>query len=270
MRRFTFTRSLRRRTTALSAVAILIAIAAIAAIAAPSAQAAPYPEYPYAATDYTEPFRGQFHFSPQSGWMNDINAPLYYHGVYHLFYQHNPHGLYWDTMHWGHATSTDLVHWTQQPIALEPGTHNATLFSGAGWVDIDNVTGLKTGADDPILLFTNTNGVSIAYSTDGARTFQMYNGGAKVISIRYESRDPKVIWDAARNRWVMVLLGQRRRQRRQVLQLDEPARLDLPRRVPRRLALRVPRPLPTAGRRRTPRTRSGSCRTPAASTSSAR
>lgn len=204
MRSFAVKRPLRRRTTLLSAVVIL---AVIAAIAGPTAQAAPYPEYPYDATDYNEPFRGQFHFSSQGGWMNDVNAPLYYKGAYHLFYQHNPHGLSWDTMHWGHATSKDLVHWKQQPIALEPGTHNATLFSGGGWVDTANVTGLKTGADAPILLFTNTNGVSIAYSTDGARTFRMYNGGAKVISTPFESRDPKVFWDAARKRWGMVLWG---------------------------------------------------------------
>ncbi|NUR93843.1 MAG: hypothetical protein HOV67_01155 [Kribbellaceae bacterium] len=164
-----------------------------------------YPEYPYAATDYSEPFRGQFHFSPQNGFMNDINAPLYYRGVYHLFFQHNPHGLGWDSaVHWGHATSTDLVHWTQQPISLEPGVQNATLWSGSGWVDVNNVTGLKTGSDDPILLFTNTDGVSIAYSTDGAKTFQLYNGGAKVITDPVESRDPKVQWDPQHNRWELV------------------------------------------------------------------
>jgi fructan beta-fructosidase len=192
-------------------IAVALAAALVASMLAvlPSAPAtagspADYPEYPYASTDYTEAFRGQFHFSPQSGFMNDINAPLYYRGVYHLFFQHNPHGLVWNTMHWGHATSTDLVHWTQRPIALEPGVHNATLWSGAGWVDVNNVTGLKNGDDDPILLFTNTEGVSIAYSTDGARTFQMYNGGAKVITNATESRDPKVQWDPVGNRWVMV------------------------------------------------------------------
>lgn len=193
-------------------IAAAVAAALVASLLAvlPSAPAtagspADYPEYPYASTDYTEAFRGQFHFSPQSGFMNDINAPLYYRGVYHLFFQHNPHGLVWNTMHWGHATSTDLVHWTQQPIALEPGVHNATLWSGAGWVDVNNVTGLKNGDHDPILLFTNTEGVSIAYSTDGAQTFQMYNGGAKVITNATESRDPKVQWDPVGNRWVMVV-----------------------------------------------------------------
>jgi len=166
---------------------------------------ADYPEYPYAQTSYNEPLRGQFHFSSQSGWMNDINGPVYYRGTYHMFYQHNPHGLGWDTMHWGHATSTDLVHWVQQPVSLEPGVHDVTLFSGSAWVDTANVTGLKRGSDDPILLYTNTNGVSIAYSTDGAKTFKMFNGGAKVVTTPGESRDPKVQWDAQHNRWVMVI-----------------------------------------------------------------
>lgn len=181
-----------------------ITVLAPAAHSAVAGELADYPEYPYAATDYTEPFRGQFHFSPQNGFMNDINAPVYYRGVYHLFFQHNPHGLGWDTIHWGHATSADLVHWTQQPIALEPGVAAGNLWSGSGWVDVDNVTGLKTGDDDPILLFTNTEGVSIAYSTDGAKTFQMYNGGAKVITNPVESRDPKVQWDPQHSRWEMV------------------------------------------------------------------
>lgn len=196
-----------RRLTMLLIAALTVTGAVFVPAAAPSASAgspSDYPEYPYAATDYTEAFRGQFHFSPQNGFMNDINAPLYYRGEYHMFFQHNPHGLAWDTMHWGHATSPDLVRWTQKPIALEPGVHTGKLWSGSGWVDVNNVTGLKTGDDDPILLFTNTEGVSIAYSTDGARTFQMYNGGAKVITDASESRDPKVQWDAANNRWVMV------------------------------------------------------------------
>ncbi|MER7243869.1 ricin-type beta-trefoil lectin domain protein [Kribbella sp. NPDC000426] len=189
--------------------AFLAAILALTGLTATPAAVAgspsDYPEYPYAATDYTEPFRGQFHFSPQNGFMNDINAPLYYRGVYHLFFQHNPHGLGWDAaVHWGHATSTDLVHWTQQPIALEPGVQSGNLWSGSGWVDVNNVTGLKVGSDDPILLFTNTDGVSIAYSTDGAKTFQMYNGGAKVITDPVESRDPKVQWDPDHNRWELV------------------------------------------------------------------
>ena len=167
---------------------------------------ADYPEFPYAATNYTEPLRGQFHFTPPNGWMNDVNGPVYYRGTYHMFFQHNPHALdHGPEIHWGHATSTDLVHWTQKPIALEPGVINFDLASGSGWVDVNNVTGLKTGSDDPILMFANTGGVSIAYSTDGAQTFKNYNNGAKVITTPYESRDPKVQWDPGHNRWELVL-----------------------------------------------------------------
>ncbi|MEV4333993.1 glycoside hydrolase family 32 protein [Streptomyces sp. NPDC049597] len=176
----------------------------------PSASAgetADYPEFPYAPTDYTEPYRGQFHFSSRGGWMNDINAPLYYKGEYHLFYQHNPHGLVWDEMHWGHATSKDLVHWVQKPIALEPGVHPGDLWSGAGVVDARNTSGLRTGPEDPIVVFTGKNGVRIAYSNDAGRTFQSYNNGQVVVPANGTTvnRDPKVFWHAPTNRWVMVI-----------------------------------------------------------------
>lgn len=168
---------------------------------------ADYPEFPYPTTGYTEAYRGQFHFSPRAGWMNDPNGLLHYRGQYHFFFQHNPHGLAWDTMHWGHATSTDLVHWTQRPVALEPGVHPGDLWSGAGVVDAQNTSGLKTGDDDPIVVFTGTNGVTVNYSTDGARTFQSYAGGRRVAVPSGTSRDPKVLWDDARSRWVMVVFS---------------------------------------------------------------
>lgn len=167
---------------------------------------ADYPEFPYPPTAYDEPHRGQFHFSSRSGWMNDPNGSFYYRGQYHLFYQHNPHGLGWDTMHWGHAVSPDLVHWTQKPVALEPGVHAGNLWSGNGIVDTGNVTGLRSGPDDPILLFSGTNGVVVHYSLDGARTFQTYDRGREVVDTgEVESRDPKVFWHAPTRRWVLVL-----------------------------------------------------------------
>ncbi|WP_329138968.1 glycoside hydrolase family 32 protein [Streptomyces sp. NBC_01476] len=166
-----------------------------------------YPEFPYQPTTYSEPFRGQFHFSSQQGWMNDPNGLVYANGLYHFFYQHNPHGLTWDTMHWGHATSPDLVHWTQKPIAMEPGVHPGDLWSGGGVVDKDNTAGLKTGSLDPIVVFSNTNGVSVYYSNDNGQTFQAYDKGRKVVTVPsgVNSRDPKVFWDAARHRWAMVV-----------------------------------------------------------------
>lgn len=189
------------------AAAAFALVAAVLAVPAPAAAGTPgeYPEFPYPATNYAEPHRGQFHFSARAGWMNDINAPLYYRGEYHLFFQHNPHGLAWDTMHWGHATSPDLVHWTQQPIALEPGVHPGDLWSGGGVVDTANTSGLKTGDHDPIVVFTGTNGVSVAYSVDGAKTFVSYDNGRKIVTMPGTSRDPKVFWHPPTQRWVMVV-----------------------------------------------------------------
>jgi fructan beta-fructosidase len=186
-------------------LAALPTLGVLPATPAFAGELADYPEFPYSPTDYGEALRGQFHFSPRRGWMNDPNGLLYYNGLYHFFFQHNPHGLVWDTMHWGHATSPDLVHWTQKPIALEPGVHPGNLWSGAGVVDTANATGLRTGADAPIVVFTGTDGVEVMYSTDGARTFQSYRDGLKVVTPAGGSRDPKVRWDAARQRWVMVV-----------------------------------------------------------------
>ncbi|HEX7304648.1 glycoside hydrolase family 32 protein [Lentzea sp.] len=190
--------------------AVLVVLVTALALLAPGGPARAgtvpdYPEFPYPATTYAEPFRGQFHFSSRSGWMNDPNGLVFANGLYHFFYQHNPHGLEWDTMHWGHATSPDLVHWTQKPVALEPGVHPGTLFSGGGVVDRTNASGLKTGPLDPIVVYSNTDGVSIFYSNDNGRTFQAYDQGRKQIDIPKDSRDPNVVWDAARRQWVMVV-----------------------------------------------------------------
>ena len=64
--------------------------------------------------------RPVFHLTPLTGWMNDPNGFSWYHGQYHLFYQYNPYDTEWDAMHWGHAVSQDLLHWTYLPAALAP------------------------------------------------------------------------------------------------------------------------------------------------------
>ncbi|MCD2347568.1 glycoside hydrolase family 32 protein [Clostridium guangxiense] len=86
-------------------------------------------------------YRPQYHFMPERNWMNDPNGPIYYKGKYHLFYQHNPNDYCWDTMHWGHAVSKDLVHWKHLPIALFPSNElgERHCFSGCAAVNNEGV-----------------------------------------------------------------------------------------------------------------------------------
>lgn len=69
----------------------------------------------------SDPARPRFHFTAPTGWLNDPNGFFQWDGVHHLFYQCNPNGGFHHRIHWGHATSRDLVHWTDQPMALRPG-----------------------------------------------------------------------------------------------------------------------------------------------------
>ncbi len=167
---------------------------------------------------YHEPYRPQFHFSPRVGWTNDPNGLVYHEGRYHLFFQHNPFGIRWGNMTWGHAVSQDLVHWEQWPHALLPD-HLGTMFSGSGVVDHRNTTGF--GSEDRpaiCLLYTAAGSHSyqpgpftqcLAYSTDGGRTWRKYEGNPVLEQIAPGNRDPKVFWHEPTGRWIMVLYVRR-------------------------------------------------------------
>ena len=95
-----------------------------------------------------EPYRPAFHYTPEKNWMNDPNGMVFHKGVYHLYYQHNPSGNTWGNMSWGHATSTDLTHWKEQPLAISTDDQE-DVFSGSVVVDKDNTSGFGTKKNPP-------------------------------------------------------------------------------------------------------------------------
>lgn len=162
-----------------------------------------------------EDYRPAYHFSPKSGWMNDPNGLVYLDGAYHLFFQHNPDQPVWGPMHWGHAISTDLIHWQEQPIALFPDSLG-TIFSGSAVVDKDNTAGF--GKDALVAIYTNHSheieerktGLhqtqSIAYSLDKGKTWTKYRDNPVIANPGiWDFRDPKVLWHQATGQWVMAL-----------------------------------------------------------------
>lgn len=169
---------------------------------------------------YNENYRPQFHFTPEKSWMNDPNGMVYYEGEYHLFYQYYPDSTVWGPMHWGHAISNDLVHWQHLPIAIYPDEHGY-IFSGSAVVDWGNTSGLgKNGQPPLIAIFTyhdpngekagenNFQNQGIAFSNDKGRTWEkvgepvLKNPGIK------DFRDPKVMWHADSEKWIMTLAVQ--------------------------------------------------------------
>ena len=167
-----------------------------------------------APTLYKELHRPQFHFTSQRYWINDPNGLVYYAGEWHLFFQHNPYGIKWGNMTWGHAVSPDLVHWTQLPNALEPDALG-TIYSGSAVVDWANTAGMQTGAEPPLIAIYTSAGSeakppvpftqSIAGSNDRGRTWTKHSGNPVLGHIVGANRDPKVIWHAPSAQWVMAL-----------------------------------------------------------------
>lgn len=169
-------------------------------------------------TLYAEKYRPQLHFSPPGAWMNDPNGMVYFEGEYHLFYQHYPDSTVWGPMHWGHAVSEDLVHWTNLPIALYPDSLGY-IFSGSAVIDHQNTSGLGDGVHPPMIAIftyhapegqaagrTDFQNQGIAYSHDKGRTWHKYSKNPVLKSQgKPDFRDPKVWWHEASRAWIMVL-----------------------------------------------------------------
>ncbi len=161
---------------------------------------------------YREPFRPQFHFTPELNWMNDPNGLVFHDGEYHLFYQYNPWGNTWGHMSWGHAVSSDLVSWTHLPVALYE-ENGIMIFSGCCVVDHENTSGFRTpdatSTAPLVAIYTGhrkgRQDQRLAYSNDRGRTWTKYPGSPVLDIDEADFRDPKVFWHEGTKRWVMVV-----------------------------------------------------------------
>ena len=165
------------------------------------------------APQYDQQYRPQVHFSPQHNWTNDPNGLVYFDGEYHLFFQYNPSGDQWGHMSWGHAVSTDLLHWKELPVAIAEDK-DGMIFTGSVVVDRENTSGFcKQGHACLVAVYTVhaqiAGGVrqtqNIAYSVDRGRTWTRYAKNPVLDLQMADFRDPSVSWNEATKRWVMAV-----------------------------------------------------------------
>lgn len=155
----------------------------------------------------------ELHFHAPPNWINDPNGPIYLNGQYHLFFQTNPFGDQGGHISWGHAVSTDLIHWKQLPVAL-PEENGISIYSGSTVEDKDNTSGLcgPSGQKTPgcfIAIYAGNSAEkqtqNLAFSPDGGTTWTKYSGNPILDLNLKDFRDPKVFWHAATKSWVMVV-----------------------------------------------------------------
>lgn len=146
--------------------------------------------------------------------MNDPNGLVKVGQTYHLYYQHNPHDSVWGPPEWGHATSTDLIRWTDHGTAISRLSEKEGVFSGCCVVDKDNTSQLFSGTDvlpeeRIVAIFTSNwpdNQVqSIAYSLDGGYTFKRYANNPVLGINSTQFRDPKVFFHEQTGKWIMAV-----------------------------------------------------------------
>lgn len=177
-----------------------------------------------ASAMYKEENRPQFHFTSRRGWINDPNGLVYHNGLYHLYYQHNPFEREWENMTWGHATSSDLLHWSEHDDVLFPD-RLGTMYSGSAVFDERNTSGFGTKKNPPLVYAYTADSSErevqcIAYSLDGGMTLKKYEGNPVVDShdkwMTHDTRDPRLFWwppqgplggeeTSGVGHWVMVL-----------------------------------------------------------------
>jgi len=199
----------RRRWLWLTAAALLLAAAAAAGIWG----SAHHRASKLAALAATGLWQPQIHFYAGPKWNNDPNGPILLNGQYHLYYQYNPFGDQWGHMSWGHAVSSDLVHWKTLPVALAE-ENGVAIFNGTAVEDRLNTSGLCGEAKETpgclVAVYTGNSqsgqNQNVAFSRDGGNTWTKYAGNPVIDLGLKDFRDPKVFWHEPSKSWVMAVV----------------------------------------------------------------
>jgi sucrose-6-phosphate hydrolase SacC (GH32 family) len=161
------------------------------------------PGGPGGAPAATPQWRPVYHFTPAKNWTNDPNGPLWLHGEWLVYNQQNPFGIRWGHMSWGHAVSSDLVHWRHLPVAIPEvvsGGDTTWIFSGSAVWDEHNTSGFCRNGGCIVAIYTahqpnlHKESQYIAYSNDGGLTFTNYSGNPVIDLNKRDFRDPNVFW----------------------------------------------------------------------------
>jgi len=171
----------------------------------------------FAQTDQTPTpkWRPLYHFTPLKNWTNDPNGLIYINGVYNLYNQQNPFENKWGHMSWGHATSTDLIHWKHLPVAIPEGINGDDTvwrFSGSAVLDKNNTSGWCNNNNCIVAIYTahqphiHKESQFVAYSNDGGMTFTNYEKNPVIDLNKRDFRDPNVFWYAPGKFWLMTVV----------------------------------------------------------------
>ncbi|MEU1972558.1 glycoside hydrolase family 32 protein [Microbacterium sp. NPDC019599] len=194
---------------ALAALLAGIGIAVSQRQSAPEASPSPAPASPFERPEGWDAARPAVHLTPDQHWMNDPQRPFLLDGVWHYYYLYNADHPEGNGTAWYHATSTDLVHWTDQGVAIDKYTNGlGDIWTGTAVVDHENTAGFGRGAV-VAMVTQQDDGVqrqSLFVSRDGGYRFEPYDGNPVIDNpgVR-DFRDPRVLWDDAHGRWVMAL-----------------------------------------------------------------
>lgn len=187
------------------------------------------------AENYQERYRPQYHFTPAKNWINDPNGLVFHKDKYHMFYQYNPTGDVWGNISWGHAVSSDLMHWDELPVSLNAfdapsGPLTQLYYSGSAVTDYECTSGWGHPNNPPLvavytshytqdLTLPNNKTVrggqesqSVAYSLDDGLTWIEHEDNPVILeppseyADQYQNfRDPFVFWYAPNKQWVMTV-----------------------------------------------------------------